>query len=131
MSTLGDLSAVYGKIDPILACDKAEDAISHLPEWTGRRSASWLNMSHRGGLVELRKASRDCQVNVDFAGRIQMCTFGCANTLYKFCRKVDRRRFGVPMGGYMSPTLAILCCVMIEYDVEHLSERVGFVVRYI
>ena len=60
MSTVGDLSAMYDKIDPALACDKAEQAISHLLEWTGRKSASWLNMSHRGGRIEWGKASRDC-----------------------------------------------------------------------
>ena len=52
MSTVGDLSAMYDEIDPALACDKAEEAISHLSEWTGRRSISWLIMSYRGGLVE-------------------------------------------------------------------------------
>ena len=30
MSTVGGLSAMYDKIDPALACDKAEEAISHL-----------------------------------------------------------------------------------------------------
>ena len=102
MSTVGGLSAMYDEIDPALACDKAEEAISHLHEWTGRRSASWLNMSHSGGVVEIwGKASRD----VDFARLIQMCRFDCADTLYKFCGKVNRRRFGVPMGGYMAPAL--------------------------
>ena len=38
------------------------------------------------------------------------------------------RRFGVPMGGFMSPALAILCYGMIEYGMEHLGELVGFVV---
>ena len=55
MSTVGDLSAMYDEIDPALECDKAEEAISHLSEWTGRRSASWLNMSCGGGLLEWRK----------------------------------------------------------------------------
>ena len=59
MSTVGDLSAMYDEIDCALACDKAEEAISHLSEWTGRRSASWLNMSYCGGLVESGKANRD------------------------------------------------------------------------
>ena len=67
MSTVGDLSAMYDEIDPALACSKAEEAISHLPEWTGKRSASWLNVSYRGGLVEWRKTNRDGRVNVDFA----------------------------------------------------------------
>ena len=82
MSTVGVLSAMCDEIDPALACDKAEEAISHLPEWTGRRSTSWLNMSYRGGLVEWGKAKRDCRVNVDFARLMQMCRFDCANTLY-------------------------------------------------
>ena len=90
-------------------------------------------MSYRGGLVEWGKANNycnnDCRVNVDFARLMQMCRFDCANTLYKSCGKVNRRRFGVPMGGYMSPALAILCCGMIEYDMEHLGQLVGFVVR--
>ena len=100
LSTVGDLSAMYDEIDPALACDKAEEAISYLPEWTGRRSASWLNMSYRGGLVSWGKANRDNRVNVDFARLMQMCRFDCANTLYKFCGKVNRRRFWIPMGGY-------------------------------
>ena len=49
--TVGDLSAMYDEIDPALACDKSEEAISHLPEWTGKRSTSWLNMSYHGDLV--------------------------------------------------------------------------------
>ena len=53
MFIVGNLSAMYDELDPALACDNAEDAISHLPEWTGRRSASWLNMSYRGGVVWL------------------------------------------------------------------------------
>ena len=130
LSTVGDLSAMYDEIDPALACDKAEEAISYLPEWTGRRSASWLNMSYRGGLVSWGKANRDNRVNVDFARLMQMCRFDCANTLYKFCGKVNRRKFGVPMGGFMSPALAILCCGMIEFEMEHLGGLVGFVVRY-
>ena len=30
----------------------------------------------------------------------------------------------------MSPALAILCCGMIEFEMEHLGGLVGFVVRY-
>ena len=132
LSTVGDLSAMYDGIDPGLACDKAEEAISHLrmPEWTGKRSASWLNMSYRGGLVCWGKAKRDNRVNVDFARLMQMCRFDCADTLYKFCGKVNRRKFGVLMGGFMSPALAILCCGLIELEMEHLGGLVGFVVRY-
>ena len=101
MSTVDDLSAMYDEIDPSLACDKAEEAISHLTEWTGKRSASWLNMSQRGGRVEWGKANRDGRVNVDFARLIQMCRFGYANTIYKFGGKVICRSFEVPIGVYI------------------------------
>ena len=59
LSTVGDLSAMYDEVDPALhvACDKAEEAISHLPEWTGKRSALWLNMSYHGGLVRWGNAN--------------------------------------------------------------------------
>ena len=60
-----------------------------------------------------------------FARLVQMCRVDCANTLYKFCGKVNWRRFGVPMEGYIPPALAILCCAMIEYDMGHLGELVG------
>ena len=59
-----------------------------------------------------------------------MCRFYCANTLYTFYGNVNRRRLGVPTGGFMSPASAILCCRMIEYGMEHLGGLVGFVVRY-
>ena len=68
-------------------------------------------MSYRGGHVEWGKSNRDCRVNVDVAGLMQMCKRDCANTLYKFCGRVNRRKFGVPMEGYtiaMLPALAIL-----------------------
>ena len=38
LSTVGDLSVMYDEIDPALACGKAEEAISHLPEWTVREA---------------------------------------------------------------------------------------------
>ena len=46
--TAGDRSAMYDEVDPILACDKAELAISCLQEWTGRTlcAREWLNMSY-------------------------------------------------------------------------------------
>ena len=78
-------------------------------------------MSYCGGLVEWGKANRDNRVNVDFVRLMQMCRFDCANTLYKFSGIVNRRGFGVPMDGVMSPALAILRCGTIKYEKEHLS----------
>ena len=55
-----------------------------------------------------------------------------ASTLCKFSGELNRRKFGVPMGGHMALplALAVLRCGMIEYDMEHLGGLVGFVVRY-
>ena len=129
--TVGDLSAMYDEVDPILACDKAEFAISCLPEWTGRRLCEWLNMSYSGSTVAWGKANREHRVDVDFTRLIQMCRFDCAHTLYKFCGQVNRRKFGVPMGGFMSPGLAILCCAMVEMEMEQGPEGlIGTVVRF-
>ena len=83
-----------------------------------------------GGLVAWGKVNRDIRVNVDVARLMQMRRFDCASILYKFCGKVNRRRFGVPTGDFMSPALAVPCRGMIEYGVEHFGDLVGFVVRY-
>ena len=70
-------------------------------------------------------------VDVGFARLIQMCRFDCESTLYKFCGQVKRRKFGVLMRGYMSPGLAILCCAMVELDMESGPEGlIGTVVRF-
>ena len=70
-------------------------------------------------------------MDVDFTRLIQMCRFDCAHTLYKFCGQVNRRKFGVPMGGFMSPGLAILCCAMAELEMElGLEGLIGTVVRF-
>ena len=60
-----------------------------------------------------------------------MCRFDCGNTLYKFCGQINRRKFSVPIGGYVSPGLAILCCAMVELDMESGPEGlIGTVVRF-
>ena len=49
--SVGDLSGMHDEVDPNLACDKAEIAISHMLEWTGRRLCKWLNMAYNGSHV--------------------------------------------------------------------------------
>ena len=127
----GDLNAMYGQVDPILACGKAESAISRLPEWTGRRLCGWRNMSYTGPTVTWGKANREHCADVDLTRLIQMCRFDCAHTLYKFCGQVNRRKFGVPMGGFMSPGLAMMCCAMVELEMGLGPEGpIGTVVRF-
>ena len=64
--TVGDLSAMYDEVEPNLACDKAEFAISRLSEWTGRGLCKWLNMAYNGSHLALGKANREHRVDVDF-----------------------------------------------------------------
>ena len=85
MCSVGDLSAMYDEVDPSLACDKAEIAISHLTEWTGRSLCEWLNMAYNGSHVACGKVNRKHRVDAEFTQLIQMCRFDCGNTLYKFC----------------------------------------------
>ena len=56
------------------------------------------------------KSNRDSRLNADLEQLMQMAMFDCEDTLYKFRGKVNRRRFGVPMGGYnvMLPALAVI-----------------------
>ena len=123
--SVGDLSAMYDEVDPSLACDKAETAISHRLEWTCRRLCKWLNMSYNGchDIVAWGKANREHHADVNSTQLIQMCRFDCENTLYKFWGQINHRKFGVPMGGYMPPGLDILCCAMVELDME-MDQRV-------
>ena len=88
-------------------------------------------MSYKGSTVAWGKANREHSVDADFTSLIQMCRFDCAHTLYKFCGQVNRRKFGVPMGGFMSPGLAILCCAMVELEMELGPEGlIGTVVSF-
>ena len=59
-----------------------------------------------------------------------MARFDCENTLYKFRGKVNRRKFGVPMGGFMSPGLAVITLSMVETKMEPGPELVGGMFRY-
>ena len=63
---MGDLSAMCDEVDPGLARDKAEIAISHLSKWTGGRLCKWLNMAYNGSHVAWGKANREHPVAVDF-----------------------------------------------------------------
>ena len=58
-----------------------------------------------------------------------MARFDCENTLYKFRGKVTRK-FGVPMGGFMSPGLAVITLSMVETTMEPGPDHIGGRVRY-
>ena len=65
VTMIGDLSAMYDEIDPALACDMAQEAISNLPRWTGGRRRDFVNMTCAGGQVQWGKANRDSRLTVD------------------------------------------------------------------
>ena len=64
------------------------------------------------------KANRDNRLAVDLEQLMQMARFDCEGTVYKFCGRVNRRKFGVPMGGFMSPGLAVIALSMVEANME-------------
>ena len=86
----------------------AQEAIGNLSRWTGGCRRDFVNMTYAGGQVQWGEANRDSRLTVDLEQLMQMATFDCEKTLYKFRGEVNRRKFGVRMGGYMSPDLAVL-----------------------
>ena len=121
---------MYDEIDPALACDMAQEAIGNLPRWTGGRRRDFVNMACAGGQVQWGKANRDSRLTVDLKQLMQMARFDCENTVYKFRGKVNRRKFGVPMGGFMSPGLAVIALSMVETKMEPGPDLTGGMVRY-
>ena len=77
---IGGLSAMCDEIDPALACDMAQEAISNLPRWTGGRRRDFVNMAYAGGQVQWGKANRANRLTVDLEQLMQMATFDCENT---------------------------------------------------
>ena len=61
---------------------------------------------------------------------MQIARFDCENTVYKFSGKVNRRKFGVPMGGFMSPVLAVIALSMVETKIEPGPDLTGGMVCY-
>ena len=47
-----------------------------------------------------------------------MAKFDCENTVYKLRGRVNRRKFGVPMGGCMPPGLAVIALSMVDANME-------------
>ena len=131
VTMVGDLSAMYDEIDPALACEMAQEANGNLPRWTGGRRRDYVNMTSAGGQVQWGKANRDSRLTVDLEQLMQMVRFDCESTLYKFRGKVNRRKFGVPMGGFMSPGLAVIALSMVETNMEPGPDLISGMVRYI
>ena len=50
--------------------------------------------------------------------------------MYKLRGKVNRRKFGVPMGGFMSQMLSVIAVSMVETKVEPGPDLTGGMVRY-
>ena len=51
-------------------------------------------MTYAGGQVQWAKANMDSRLTVDLEQVMQMTTFNCVKTLYKFCGKVNRQVWG-------------------------------------
>ena len=61
---------------------------------------------------------------------MQMARFDGDNTLYRCRERVNRRKFGVPMGGFMSPGLAVIALSMVEANMEPGPDLTGGMVCY-
>ena len=129
---VGDISAMYDEIDPKIACDALRQALSTVQVWTDRRGArcKGVNMAYNGGDAKWGMPNADRRVYMDLKILLELVEFDCLNTLYKFCGQVNCRKFGVPMGGFMSPHMAVLTLAMFELEMEEPSGLVGGIVRY-
>ena len=67
-------------------------------------------MGWNSKLAVMGKPSSDNKVFLQFDDLVSLCSLDCGQTLYSLEGKVNRRRFGVPMGGFMSPQLARMYC---------------------
>ena len=90
-------------------------------------------MGWNSKLAVMGKPTSDNQAFLHFDDLVSLCTLDCGQTLYSLEGGVNRRRFGVPMGGFMSPQLARLYCATTELGMVRpsgLSNLVGFETRY-
>ena len=111
---IGDISAMYDECDPELAIVAAHTAVDSASEWAGKRGVKCCNVSYGGRDGKWGKPNTDHRIVIVFELLLQLIEFDCRHTYYKFRGKVNRRKFGLPMGGFMSPFLAILMCSMAE-----------------
>ena len=63
---------------------------------------------------------------------MKMARLDCENTVYKLRGKVNRCKFGVPMGGFMPPGLAVIMIAvsMVETKMEPGADLTSGMVRY-
>ena len=132
ITMVGDISNMYDEMDPEAAVSAMKSALSKAPEWAKRRVLDRVNMSKGGNDVRAGAAMTDNRVTIDFDSLLEMCAYDCYHCYYYFRGKVNRRKFGVPMGGFESPAMAIIMCAMVE--ILRLGEApdgmVGGMMRY-
>ena len=82
--------------------------------------------------MRLGKATSKERVTVSMEELMAMFTYDCFHTYYSFRGGVNRRRFGVPMGGFMSPHAAVITCSDREMEVmeEKPDDLIGGCDRY-
>ena len=62
---------------------------------------------------------------------MQMARFDCEKPVYKCRGRVNRRKFGVPMRGFMSSGLVVIALSMVDANMEPGPDLTGGLVRYI
>ena len=132
VTMVGDISNMYDELDPVAAVKATKAALQELPKWLKKRVVDRVNMTRGGNDVVAGGTDQDSRVIVDFDSLLQMCEYDCTHTYYKFRGKVNRRKFGVPMGGFMSPAMAIITCAMVEVllELDAPEGMIGGCMRY-
>ena len=131
---VGDISNMYDELDPSAAVAAVKKAIGQIHVWAGRRKVTHVNVPLRGkGEVRWGRSSDESRVDVELNALLAMVEYDCYHTYYCSGGGVNRRKFGVPMGGLMSPFLAILTCsIMAEFDAMSCfpADMIGGCMRY-
>jgi hypothetical protein len=132
ITMVGDISNMYDELDPEAAASAVKSALLKVPVWAKRRVLDRVNMTRGGNDVLAGAAVNDNRVVIEFEILLDMCIYDCNHTYYRFRGKVNRRKFGVPMGGFMSPSMAIIMCAMVEilFMDGAPDDLVGGVMRY-
>jgi hypothetical protein len=109
---VGDISNMYDELDPDAAVRAVRTVLANAAEWAGRRKIDRLHMTRAGAEVGWGPKLRADMLEITFDQLAAMVEYDCKHCYYQFDKGVNLRKFGVPMGGMMSPGVAQLMCAL-------------------
>jgi hypothetical protein len=131
---VGDISNMYDELDPAGAIEALKQSIKQLPDWLGKRKVACqtVSMNRRRGAAKWGRATSDYKIEITMEELVAIATYDSTHTYYKYMGKINRRLFGVPMGGLLSAHEAVLTCSYSEQGThaQRPTDLIGGVQRY-